>query len=354
VAGLVVSVVVVASVIVVLLCIIGWHRSAVASNDYIAEVERLAQARAEDFAVVTRLSEGLASIRDVEQLKQWLAAELPAVVGTNPYWVVAWINGWTLLAGEPTEPGGVIPRAFTNKPTTWECFPLTAAGQALGMMSASQPPEGLTEERRRLFTVLASLTATAVKNLQQLNRARALSMIDPLTGCLTRQFGIDALHREMRRMRRGHTVVCAAMLDLDHFKRLNDTLGHPVGDRALAMVGRTLREGLRATDIACRYGGDEFLIVFPDTTLTGALRAIENIRSRIHGLPLELGLGSVEFGASIGVTAVGAAEDSAAAVIARADAALYEAKRSGRDTISAYPTAEAVASHRAVSSAAAL
>jgi diguanylate cyclase (GGDEF)-like protein len=162
-------------------------------------------------------------------------------------------------------------------------------------------------------------------------------MIDPLTRCLMRQFGVEALSREMRRMRRSQSALCVAILDLDHFKELNDAHGHPVGDRALAMVGRVLKDGLRASDIACRYGGDEFLIVLPETSLNGAVRALENLRRRIGATTVDgsEGEASVTVAATVGITAVEPAEEDPALPIARADATMYEAKRSGRDRVGA-------------------
>lgn len=335
-----------ASAVVVVVTTVGfviailWRRWIATHAEYRDEIERLYEARAEDLALLARLTDGLAGMRDFEQLKRWLAAELPSLMGSEPYWIIAWANGRALLlAGTPIEPGGVIPADLTGKAQAWECFPLVVGGRPLGLMGLCRPADGLPEDARRTLGLLASLIASAVRNIQLLTRARALSMIDPLTGCLTRQFGVEALSREMRRMRRGHTVVCAAMLDLDRFKRLNDTHGHAAGDRALAMVGRVLKEGLRVTDIACRYGGDEFLIVLPDTTLSGALRAVENIRRRITNMPIETGMAALELAASVGVIAVDSGEEDPSAVVARADAAMYANKRSGSHAAGLSPAA---------------
>jgi diguanylate cyclase (GGDEF)-like protein len=201
------------------------------------------------------------------------------------------------------------------------------------MMGARRPPGGLTDEKRRVLGFLSTLIALAIRNIQEFNQARDLSMVDPLTRCLTRQFGIDALSREMRRMRRGQTALCVAILDLDRFKTLNDTHGHPAGDRALAVVGRVLKEGLRASDVACRYGGDEFLIVLPETSLAGALRAVENIRRRISATWIETTAEPIAMSASVGVTVVEPGEEDPAVPITRADSGMYEAKRLGRNGV---------------------
>lgn len=313
------------------------HLRGTSEAAYIDDLERLAQARAEDFDTLVRLSSDLGGVLDVDALKAIIAVELPKLTGSDDFWIVARLSGWTLLAGEPAEPGSVVPRGLTAKPEAWECFPLNAAGRSVGLLGTRQPAGGYNDDQRRMLTTVATLMASAIKNIQLFNRVRELSMIDPLTRCLMRQFGIEALSREMRRMRRTQNPLCVAILDLDHFKELNDTHGHPVGDRALAMVGRALKEGLRASDIACRYGGDEFLIVLPETSLRGAVRAVENIRRRIGATPLDAAEGQVPIGvsASVGITAVEALEEDPTLPITRADAAMYEAKRSGRNQVTA-------------------
>lgn len=322
------------AVVVLLFVYIARRQSrAAAEAAYVDELERLAQARENDFVLIARLSSGLCAVLDIDILKRTISTELPALTGSEDFWVVAQVSGWMLLAGEPAEPGGVIPRGVASKPDAWECFPLTTAGRTIGLMGIRRPAAGFTDDQRRMLTAVATLIASTVKNIQLFNRIRDLSMIDPLTRCLMRQFGVEALSREMRRMRRTHSSLCVAILDLDHFKDLNDTHGHVAGDRALAMVGRVLKEGLRASDIACRYGGEEFLIVLPETSLPGAVRAVENLRRRIGATPIDAGAGPITVTASVGVTVVDLAEEDSAVPITRADSAMYEAKRSGRNRV---------------------
>jgi diguanylate cyclase (GGDEF)-like protein len=314
-----------------------WRRWIETTGELRDEARRLAVARNDELLRLTRLTDGLAGMRDFEQLRRCLAVELAPVMGTEPYCIVAWTNGRAvLLAGTPTEPAGVIPADLTNSPeSAWDCFPLTGSGQPVGLMAVGRRAGGLTPDARRTLGLVASLIASAVRNVELLTRARAASMIDPLTGCLTRQFGLEALAREMSRMRRSAAVVCVAMLDLDRFKCLNDTHGHPAGDRALAAVGRILKEGLRASDIACRYGGDEFLIILPDTTPAGAARAIDNLRLRISNIGMESDMMAFDFTASVGIAAVESADDDPGAVVARADAVMYDNKRNQAAAIQA-------------------
>ncbi|MBI4266568.1 MAG: GGDEF domain-containing protein [Acidobacteria bacterium] len=329
-----------AAVVLLLVYAFRRYRRAATEAAYVDELERLAQARADDFALLTRLSAALGSVLDLDTLKRIIASELPSLTGTDDFFVVARLNGWMLLAGQPAEPGSPVPAGLASKPDAWECFPLTTGGKTVGLMGIRQPAGGFGEDRRRVLATMATLIAAAVKNTQLFNRVRDLSMIDPLTRTLTRQFGVEALSREMRRMRRAQSALCVAILDLDHFKNLNDTHGHLAGDRALAMVGRVLKEGLRASDIACRYGGEEFLIVLPETSLSGGVRAVENLRRRIGATPIDAGTGPIKVTASVGITNVALAEEDPTVPITRADVAMYEAKRAGRNRVAVKETAQ--------------
>ena len=121
------------------------------------------------------------------------------------------------------------------------------------------------------------------------------------------------------------------MFDIDHFKTINDELGHLRGDDLLRAVGAQLTRVLRSTDMRCRYGGDEFLIVLPDTTLIGAQQVAESVRREMATLAMVAGGKTIPVTVSVGVAAAGPAELGFTALIGRADDALYQAKRAGRD-----------------------
>lgn len=120
------------------------------------------------------------------------------------------------------------------------------------------------------------------------------------------------------------------MVDIDHFKRVNDRWGHADGDRVLAEVARRIRHEVRAGDLATRYGGEEFLVLLPDTALQAASDVAERIRGAIASEPVALGGGRVVVTASVGVAQLRDGEDNAA-LVARADTALYRAKQQGRN-----------------------
>lgn len=157
---------------------------------------------------------------------------------------------------------------------------------------------------------------------------------DALTGCHNRRWLDARLPRLVERHRRAGSPLCVLALDIDFFKRVNDTYGHPVGDAVLASIGRAILTGLRPTDLGARYGGEEFVIVLPDTPLEGAVVAAERLRARFANAPVRLADGRPlpAVTASIGVAELGIDDDSSS-FLARADSALYRAKANGRDRV---------------------
>ncbi len=140
--------------------------------------------------------------------------------------------------------------------------------------------------------------------------------------------------------RRG-SAVSVALIDLDHFKRVNDRHGHPVGDRVLTAIGQLFGHSLRPSDLSCRYGGEEFCIVLPDTTAQGAKRAIENLAQRLRALVIDCGGGMQigNFTFSAGIAEYPIHGRTAPELIAAADRALYAAKNGGRNHVLLAPAA---------------
>jgi diguanylate cyclase (GGDEF)-like protein len=321
-----------AAVLAILLYAREWRSRAATAAAYAAELERTTQRAAGDLATVVRLATELSEALDVEVLRRTLREELPEITGTDDFWVIAQLKEWTVLVGDPGDVAGPLPVSLIDQPKAWECFPLGKGGKSSGLLGVRQPAAPFTPVQRELLETVATLIGVSVKNMRRFSLARDLSMIDWLTRCLTRWYGVDALSREMRRQRRSRHTLCVAMLDLDHFKAINDSHGHHAGDRVLVAVGRAMKESLRVSDIACRYGGDEFLLILPETSLAGAVRAIENLRSRIDkavDFPAE----QIRMTTSVGITEVHTDEEDANEVIRRADMAMYEAKRAGRNRV---------------------
>ena len=296
---------------------------------------RRAEERAQQVSGVLRLSTALSGVIDRNTLKQVIESELPAILGTNEIWVSTRADNWSVWLGESVPPGQSLVDALARRPAAWQTVPLTVGGKTVGVLGIGTGGVTPTPDRRQHVEMVASLLALAVKNVELFRRVRELSMVDPLTGCLLRHYGLATLAGEMRRARRSGLPLSLLMFDLDDFKELNDRYGHLAGDQALVIVGRLLKETLRVSDVRCRYGGEEFLIVLPETGMAGALRAAENLKRQFEKAALPIAGEHVVVTASFGVTEVTAADSQATAVLARADAALYEAKRAGRNRVAA-------------------
>jgi len=161
----------------------------------------------------------------------------------------------------------------------------------------------------------------------------ALAELDPLTGVQNRQSMLAELERERSRSRRSKQPCCLALGDLDHFKKVNDTHGHVIGDQVLASAAETFLSGLRPYDALFRYGGEEFLFCLPETSPEQAVVALDRLRERLGASPVPTPGGkSLPITASFGIAELlpGVSVED---VIARADAALYSAKRRGRDRV---------------------
>jgi diguanylate cyclase (GGDEF)-like protein len=178
------------------------------------------------------------------------------------------------------------------------------------------------------------------ENLDLLMQNRTLSEIsarDSLTGLYNRWYVMEKIDSEMNRALRHGSPMSVLMLDLDHFKKVNDSFGHSVGDEVLKVVGQVLRESCRVYDVAGRYGGEEFCVVLPETRVGNTKMVAERIRSRLASTELPVGSSSITVTASIGVAGMDSVSDegvvSAAALLDRADRALYSAKHHGRNRV---------------------
>ncbi len=178
-----------------------------------------------------------------------------------------------------------------------------------------------------LQTELASLRS-------ELETLRALVHTDALTGLFNYRHFTRTLDLEMERSRRSGKPVALLMFDLDHFKRFNDRWGHEAGNLALRHVARLIQNTVRRLDIACRYGGEEFAIILPDTSLHAACVLAERLRALVAGTPVHWDGSAIELSCSIGVDVHTAADrDDAGGFVRRADAWLLQAKTQGRNRV---------------------
>ncbi len=194
--------------------------------------------------------------------------------------------------------------------------------------------EGDFAERYDVAADLRPDAITAVGRAYNRMRGQLATIVltDPLSGCFNRRGFEQQLRRELARAARAHTEVALLAIDLDHFKEVNDTWGHLVGDQVIAETGELLRASARAQDVVARTGGEEFTILAPDTTLEGAQQLAQRIVAAFRKRVFVVSQGPVRVTVSIGVAVESTPDVSKAeALRARADEALYAAKRSGRD-----------------------
>jgi diguanylate cyclase (GGDEF)-like protein len=199
----------------------------------------------------------------------------------------------------------------------------------LGKRMTEAPYE---EHELRLLRALADSSAVALRNAELLDRLRAQATIDPLTGCHNRRGFDEILDLEFSRARRYNRPLSLVLLDIDHFKRVNDEFGHEVGDYALQRIGRAVRHTFRSTDSACRFGGEEFALIFPETGKDEAERLAERLRVLIETLPPNAEVPRA-LTASFGVAAYPDDGRDIGALIRSADRALYLAKAQGRNRV---------------------
>lgn len=178
----------------------------------------------------------------------------------------------------------------------------------------------------------------ARQHIAQLNieikRLNQLVHTDNLTGLYNQRHLMKTLESEMERTRRTGRATGLIIMDLDHFKRVNDTFGHDVGNRVLQIAASCLERAVRKIDTPCRYGGEEFVIVLPNSDLNEAILVAERIRQAIEASPAETDAGVVPVTASLGVDVFYAHQsDAPESLIARADAFLYQAKQAGRNRL---------------------
>ena len=223
-------------------------------------------------------------------------------------------------------------------------IPLIAHEEALGVLVVQDDcqPSALTRppcaneaaHRRQLASAVAEHIALTVSNLDLREALHLQATRDPLTGLYNRRYMEESLDREFHRARRRERPLSVMMLDIDHFKRYNDNYGHAAGDDALRLVGETLLGSVRAEDLACRYGGEEFLLILPECPLEQAGVRADQIRGRLKELYLEReGELPDVVTVSIGVSAFQETTDSVELLIKFADDALYQAKHAGRDRV---------------------
>jgi diguanylate cyclase (GGDEF)-like protein len=198
------------------------------------------------------------------------------------------------------------------------------------MVRSDEPTRIWQESELLLLRTVADQVAVAVNHARLFTQMQQLALTDGLTGCVNRRSFEMQLERDLRLATRMRQPVSLIMLDIDHFKRVNDSHGHDAGDAALRFLADVLRDELRGVDTAARYGGEEFAVILPQANLDGALIVAERLRARLEGTEVP-GIGHIT--ASFGIATFPLHANSRNQLVSTADRALYDAKRAGRNRV---------------------
>ena len=245
---------------------------------------------------------------------------------------------WAIRRGQPhTYDGSGLAVACRHLPEgevkVALCVPLQAHGEVMGILHlrGAVAIDGSTAQRA---AVVAEQIGMALANLQLRERLRNQSIRDPLTGLFNRRYAEETLTRELHRATRSRQSLGVLAIDVDHFKRFNDSFGHEVGDQVLRELGALLLRSIRGGDVASRIGGEELLVILPEAELEGALARAEQIRASVSQLQLrhlDRPIGQITI--SIGAAVFPEHGQLAEVLLRAADAALYRAKHQGRDRV---------------------
>lgn len=219
------------------------------------------------------------------------------------------------------------------------CVPLMAQNDIYGLLylEICQENFAIDENKKLLITAFAELTALALANVRLRENLRYQSIRDPLTGLYNRRYLEDFLFKQIHQSERTKTSFAILMLDLDHFKKINDNYGHDAGDAVLKEVGTILQSDIRLGDVAARYGGEEFIVLFYDVDIEIAKTRAEELRTEVSKVQIKYGAQQVgHITLSIGIAMYPGDAKTSAELIEAADKALYNAKNNGRNQAIAY------------------
>ncbi len=254
---------------------------------------------------------------------------------------------WALRLGRSHLAEGERPSLLCKhlhaRPAEYCCIPMMAQGAALGLLYLSAQESGqLTRSKQQLAATVAEHIGLALANLKLRETLQQQSIRDPLTGLFNRVYLEESLDREIYRARKRQQPLGAIVLDIDHFEKFNDTFGRDAGDEVLRELGLFLRQHVRGADIACRYGGDEFVAILPETSLEETVQRSLLLLEGVKHLDIQYrrqSLGGIAVSAGVAIFPDSGLTGSS--VIRAAEAAVYRAKTQGRDRVVTAPAADA-------------
>jgi len=242
----------------------------------------------------------------------------------------------TLVVSDLSSPPNASPQTIALHAKAAMLLPLFTMDTCQGVLGVGRTNTNkpFSEEDIFLGDLFARVAGLTIENTRLREAFRQEAIRDPLTGLFNRRFMQEELTVELRRAERNTLPLTVAMLDLDHFKRINDTFGHDAGDQALCQFGSLLQSRFRGSDIACRYGGEEFTLILPEASLTDVLERIDELRGAVKQLEiLHQGTYLSQLTVSIGIAMYPKHGSHGEALLKAADDALYQAKLAGRDRV---------------------
>ena len=317
-----------------------------------ALIARIAHERLRELEGLHLLGQQLAGALSMDAIQAALWRHLPNMTQEHDSWVAIWnkdrVNVLMDTADQAPDRLDEHTRQLLDR---WRCsdsvesaprdedgccFPLMVAGVPIGVLGITERQLPVSANTERVLAAASALIGVTIRNVQLFHELRETAVTDSMTGCVNRAHFIEVMTAELRRTRRTGSPMSLIMIDLDGFKHVNDQGGHLAGDMALAAIGRRTKELLRHSDLRCRYGGDEFLILLADTPVAGALHVAEVLRREIEALAIRPSGREAVVTASVGVAAAIPGEIDPGPCIHRADLGLYAAKRAGRNRVAAY------------------
>lgn len=320
---------------------------------------RLAEERLQELQSLHLLGHHLAGALTLDAIERSLWRHLPNMTQQRDVWVALWNRDHAAVVVDTIgrKPGELedVTRRLLDKWRSGDdvesarrvgddcCFLLVVGGALIGVLGVTDHQERVSANTERVLAAASAIIAVTIRNVQLFRELHETAVTDSLTGCVSRAHFLDVMTAELRRSRRNGLPLSLLMIDLDGFKQVNDLDGHLAGDAALAAVGARIRELVRHSDVCCRYGGDEFLVLLADTPTQGALHVADVLRREIEALGLRSSIRQVPLSASVGVAAALPGEFDPLQCIERADTALYAAKRAGGNRVCSSDTDAAVA-----------
>jgi diguanylate cyclase (GGDEF)-like protein len=213
--------------------------------------------------------------------------------------------------------------------------PLIKKDEVIGVISAQHyQPNMYTPIHTQILELLANQVAIAILNARLHATLQQEAIQDPLTGMFNRRFMEESLEKELMRAKRSKQSFGVALLDIDHFKRVNDQHGHDAGDAVLCLFAKLLEESIRSGDIACRYGGEEFALILPGVSQDNALQRMEQLRRDTNRIPFKYQeKTTISLTCSIGIATFPRHGATSGVLLRAADKALYYAKKNGRNQV---------------------